>query len=109
MMPNLDKESCFNDKKVKTTLNKNGIQHAPLKSFLEKIILSSKVMKFNHLNKQQERILLITDQNIYNIIPPSFLGNFLANISSSFRIKRLPQVIYSFIEEYHCTRFMESP
>jgi len=43
----------------------------------ENIILSAKLVKINHVNKKQERILLLTDKNLYNLLPnESFLGLF---------------------------------
>lgn len=36
-----------------------------------------KLVKINHVNKKQERILLLTDRNLYNILPnDTFLGLF---------------------------------
>lgn len=38
--------------------------------------MSGKVIKINHVKKRQERILLLTDRNVYNINPPAtFFGN----------------------------------
>jgi len=45
--------------------------------YTENIILSAKLVKINHVNKKQERILLLTDKNLYNLLPnESFLGLF---------------------------------
>ncbi|EGR30983.1 protein kinase domain protein [Ichthyophthirius multifiliis] len=54
----------------------------------EKILLSSLIYKFNHVNKKQERILCVTNKNIYNILPPKFLSNLLSKVINSARIKR---------------------
>lgn len=40
-------------------------------------MLSAKLVKINHVNKKQERILLLTNKNLYNILPSdTFLGLF---------------------------------
>ena len=40
-------------------------------------MLSAKLVKINHVNKKQERILLLTDRNLYNLLPnDTFLGFF---------------------------------
>lgn len=38
----------------------------------EKVLFSSRVIKFNKRNKEQERVLLITDKAIYNLMPNDF-------------------------------------
>jgi hypothetical protein len=43
----------------------------------EEILLSAKLVKINHVNKKQERILLLTNKSLYNILPnDTFLGLF---------------------------------
>ena len=45
--------------------------------YQETIMLSAKLVKINHVNKKQERILLLTDKNLYNLLPnDTFLGLF---------------------------------
>lgn len=64
---------------------------------IEKIILSAKLVKINHVNKKQERILLLTDKNLYNILPnDTFLGIFT-------RIKR--KISYDNIRSMTVSRF----
>lgn len=53
----------------------------------EKILLSTLVQKYNHVNKKQERILCITDRSVYNISPAKFLSKLLSKVVS-VRIKR---------------------
>jgi serum/glucocorticoid-regulated kinase 2 len=47
-------------------------------------MLSTKLFKFNEVNKKQERILLITNKFVYNIKP----RNFIVKVLGSFTIKR---------------------
>lgn len=35
----------------------------------ERILLSSKIIKVNQVNKKQERVLLITNKAVYNLLP----------------------------------------
>lgn len=43
---------------------------------LEKILLSATVVKINHVDKRQERALIVTSKNIINMASPnSFLPN----------------------------------
>jgi hypothetical protein len=35
------------------------------------IAMSAKVIKINHVNKRQERVLVVTNRNIYNIASPT--------------------------------------
>lgn len=43
---------------------------------IEKILLSATVIKINHVNKRQERALVVTNKNVINIASPnSFLPN----------------------------------
>lgn len=63
----------------------------------EKIILSAKLTKINHVNKKQERVLLLTDRNLYNILPANtFLSLFT-------RIKR--KIPYSNVRAMTVSRF----
>jgi hypothetical protein len=60
-------------------------------------LLSVKLVKINHVNKKQERILLLTDCNLYNILPnDTFLGLFS-------RIKR--KISYSNVVAMTVSRF----
>ncbi len=54
----------------------------------QQIILSTLIIKFNHVNKKQERILLITNYAIYNIGKSGILNNFMSILRSSARLKR---------------------
>lgn len=64
---------------------------------IEKIILSAKLVKINHVNKKQERIILLTDKNLYNILPnDTFLGIFT-------RIKR--KISYDNVRSMTVSRF----
>lgn len=69
----------------------------------EKIILSSTVFKFNHVNKRQERILLLTNRNIYNIAHGGVIKNLLAKMIQSIRIKR--KIPLEMVEAVTITRF----
>ncbi len=51
-------------------------------------MLSSSTYKFNHVDKKQQRILVITNKNILNITPQKFINNIFAKMISSVRIKR---------------------
>lgn len=48
---------------------------------LEVIVMSAKVIKVNHVNKRQERVLTVTNRHIINIASPSSIF--------SNRIKRM--------------------
>ena len=43
--------------------------------FLEKVISSTRVYKYNYKGKEQERILLITNKFIYNVHKSGFFTN----------------------------------
>ncbi|CAD8165801.1 unnamed protein product [Paramecium octaurelia] len=73
----LDREKCGKDSRILSILETG-----------ESILLSTCLWKFSHINKQQERILLITNKNIYNITPQSTLVNFFSKVVSSVRVKR---------------------
>ncbi|CAD8099174.1 unnamed protein product [Paramecium sonneborni] len=73
----LDREKCGKDSRILSILESG-----------ESILLSTCLWKFSHINKQQERILLITNKNIYNITPQSTLVNFFSKVVSSVRVKR---------------------
>ncbi len=63
--------------------------------YQEEIVLSVKLIKINHVNKKQQRILLLTNINMYNISPnDSFLSN---------RIKR--KISYANITGMTVSRF----
>jgi len=73
----LDKEHCAGDKRITENLSPG-----------ETILLSARVYKFNQVNKQQKRIILITNKNLYNITPSNAFTNIFAKMISSLRIKR---------------------
>ena len=56
------------------------MSHVKDKLDLEIVIMSAKIIKINHVNKSQERVLVITNKHLLNIASPS---SFLPN-----RIKR---------------------
>lgn len=62
----------------------------------EKIILSVKLNKINNVNKSQERILMLTDRNVYNLKPTSFMNLFS-------RIRR--KIPYSNVQAMTVSRF----
>lgn len=55
---------------------------------LEKVLLSTLLNKYNHVNKRQTRVLVITNMNVYNITPGKKITNFFAKMMSSLRMKR---------------------
>lgn len=65
-------------------------------SYTEKIVLSVKLNKINGVGKTQERILVLTNKNLYNIKPSSFMGLFS-------RIRR--KIPYSNIQSMTVSRF----
>ncbi len=73
----MDYLGCKNDKQVGELLDAG-----------ETIIMSCLADKYNHVNKCQERILLITDRAIYNLSKPNLLKNLFSYIAPSSRIKR---------------------
>ncbi|CAD8181062.1 unnamed protein product [Paramecium octaurelia] len=79
----LDREKCGKDSRILSILETG-----------ESILLSTCLWKFSHINKQQERILLITNKNIYNITPQSTLVNFFSKVVSSVRVKRKIAIQY---------------
>ncbi|CAD8098559.1 unnamed protein product [Paramecium sonneborni] len=72
-----DREKCSKDSRILSILETG-----------EQILLSTCLWKFSHINKQQERILVITNKNLYNITPQSTLVNFFSKVVSSVRVKR---------------------
>ena len=74
---NLDSLSLKKDKKVLKILRKN-----------EKIILSTKIQKFNHKSKRQMRNFLITTTFVYNLNPYNTTVNILSIFNKEFMIKR---------------------
>jgi hypothetical protein len=92
-MNKLDAQKLSEDKKIAKELEP-GCTHL---SNPETIILSAKLVKINHVNKKQERIILLTNKNLYNILPSdTFLGLFS-------RIKR--RIPYSNIIAMTVSRF----
>lgn len=55
---------------------------------LEDILMSSTVFKYNFEGTEQERVMMITNKNIFNIIPYNIFGDVLANLITSVRVKR---------------------
>lgn len=49
---------------------------------VEEVVLSAKLTKINNVGKHQQRILLLTNKNVYNILPD---GTFMSLFT---RIKR---------------------
>ena len=92
-MEKMDTMKISQDADITKELEKNGI----CPDNPETIILSSKLTKINHVNKKQERIILLTDKNLYNLLPNS---NFLAFFA---RIKR--KIPYSTITAMTVSRF----
>ncbi|KAL4427052.1 hypothetical protein ABPG74_001007 [Tetrahymena malaccensis] len=72
----LDRENIGADKSICDKFEKG-----------EKVLLSSLVQKYNHVNKKQERILCITDKAVYNISPSKFLSKLISKVVQ-VRIKR---------------------
>lgn len=73
----MDLQRLAENKKIMKQLNadcKGGVD-------LEVIVMSAKVVKVNHVNKRQERVLAVTNRHIINIASPSAIF--------SNRIKRL--------------------
>ena len=68
-------------------------------AYEEKVVLSAKLTKINNVNKKQERVLLLTDRNLYNILPgDTFLSLFT-------RIKR--KIPYSNVRAMTVSRFSQ--
>lgn len=72
----MDFAGCRDDKQVEELLAEG-----------ETIILSALVYKYNHVNKRQQRILLVSSRGIYNIAKPNLLNNIFSLIVNS-RLKR---------------------
>jgi serum/glucocorticoid-regulated kinase 2 len=73
----MDFAGCKDDKQIEELLAEN-----------ESIILSALVYKYNHVNKRQQRILLVTTKAIYNIAKPNIITNFFSLLGSASRMKR---------------------
>jgi serum/glucocorticoid-regulated kinase 2 len=71
--------------------------------YLETILLSALVNKYNHLNKKQERIILVTTKNIYNILPAGGFNDFISTLFSGVRFKR--KISYNTITAITLSRF----
>jgi hypothetical protein len=63
----MDFAGCKDHKQIEELLAEN-----------ESIMLSALVYKYNHVNKRQQRILLVTSKAIYNIAKPNILNNIFA-------------------------------
>ena len=61
------------------------------------------MIKVNHVQKKQERIILVTDKHIYNILPKDGFHDFLSSFVSGTRIKR--KIPYSAISGVRLSRF----
>ena len=46
------------------------------------------VVKVNHNEKKQERIILVTNKNIYNLLPKDGFHDFLSSFVKEARIRR---------------------
>jgi serum/glucocorticoid-regulated kinase 2 len=66
----MDFAGCKDDKQIEELLAEN-----------ESIILSALVYKYNHVNKRQQRILLVTTK-------PNIITNFFSLLGSASRMKR---------------------
>ena len=64
-MNNLDTMNIAADKKLTKDFEPAG----NLSGYVETIFLSARLIKINNVNKKQERILVLTDKNLYNILP----------------------------------------
>ena len=51
-------------------------------------MLSCKILKFNFKGKKQERILLMTNKFLYNVLPLNMIISVLATLKTSSKIKR---------------------
>ena len=72
-------------------LDREGIAtNADLKKIFknEVVLLSSKVYKYNDAGKQQERVILVTNFAIYNLLPANMVSSFMQILNSSARVKR---------------------
>ena len=67
------------------------INNAAFKKQLEQdehLLLSSEVIKYNHVNKKQTRHLVITNKYLYNVSPPGILSSIFSKITNSSLINR---------------------
>lgn len=51
-------------------------------------MLSALVYKYNHVNKRQQRILLVTNKAVYNVAKANLLNNIISLLVSATRLKR---------------------
>jgi len=54
----------------------------------EIIYLSIPIFKYNYKNKKQERIIVITNFNIFNLKVPDVFNNFIGKLFSSVKMRR---------------------
>ena len=55
---------------------------------LETIYLSIPLFKYNYKNKKQERVIVITNLNLYNFKVPDVFNNFISKLFSSAIMRR---------------------
>ena len=55
---------------------------------IEIIYLSIPIFKYNYKNKKQERIIVITNLNLFNLKVPDVFNNFIAKLFSSAIMRR---------------------
>lgn len=72
----MDFAGCRDDKQVDELLAQG-----------ESILLSALVYKYNHVNKRQQRILLVSNRAVYNIAKPNLLNNIFALLVNN-RLRR---------------------
>ena len=85
-----------NEKFIKSSLSEDGcvtiiyfiFKNKKNINFLEHVAFSTIVTKINDQNKRQERVILITNRNLYNIKLVSPLNNILVKIFNSAIIRR---------------------
>jgi serum/glucocorticoid-regulated kinase 2 len=51
----------------------------------ETVVFECQLVKYNHVNKRQERLLVVSEKFIYNILPNE---TFFSRFSSSYRLRR---------------------
>lgn len=73
----MDFVGCKDDKQVEELLSPG-----------EHIMLSALVYKYNHVNKRQQRILLVTNKAVYNVAKANLLNNIISLLVSATRLKR---------------------
>lgn len=80
----------------------------------ESIIISALCIKYNHVDKRQERILLVTNKNLYNVLPQSLLTNIFGgrikrkipyNVISAVTVSRFGPEFVIHVEKEHDYRF----